>query len=157
MSSYRTCAMTIFICHPLNLFPQLLNMFHFMKCMATPQPKGHTTVLSPHYIYIYSVFIFPHQLSAHHRILFLNWLKLSSGRWWRLVSSRYHNAPPTGSKVFSFKRVDFFHIYFLVIPLVSIDNPDDDIVTSSISIMLLLSYYATSAVFLWIQLNAISF
>ena len=45
-------------------------------------------------------------------LLFFNWFKLSSGRLQRLVSCRHHNAPPTVFKVFSFKRVAFFHLLF---------------------------------------------
>ena len=32
--------MTIFIRHPLNVFPRLLNMFHFMKCTVTNNTRG---------------------------------------------------------------------------------------------------------------------
>ena len=40
--------MNIFIHQPLNVLPQLLNMFHFMKLMVTPKTKGHMTGLAHH-------------------------------------------------------------------------------------------------------------
>ena len=52
-SFYRTCTITIFIHHPLDVFPHILKMFHFMKCMWTPQKKGRTSVIVHNYIYIY--------------------------------------------------------------------------------------------------------
>ena len=48
LNSYITCAMTIFIHYPLNMFPQLLNMFHLMKRTVTPQTKGYMKVLENH-------------------------------------------------------------------------------------------------------------
>ena len=106
--------MTIFIHQYLSVLRHILNTFHFMKFTVTPEPKVHTTVLATHYIFIYSVFIFSRQLSSQHRLILLNWFKWSSRMWWIPVSIRYHNAPPTGSKVFSFKRVDFsLYLVFL--------------------------------------------
>ena len=67
------------------------------------------------------------------------------------------NAPPTGSKFFSFKRVYFFSSLLFFILLVPIDNPDDYLFTSPLSILLLLSFSATLAVFFWIQINAFYF
>ena len=48
LNSYRTCAMTIFIHGHLDVFPQLLNIFHFMECTVTPQTEGHTKVPAHH-------------------------------------------------------------------------------------------------------------
>ena len=48
LGSYRTCAMAIFVHHPLDVFPLIINMFHFMECTVTPHTKGYTTVLAHH-------------------------------------------------------------------------------------------------------------
>ena len=58
---------------------------------------------------------------------------------------------------FSYSSALLFSIFNFLITLVSIDDPADNIVTSSLPLLLLLSFSTTFAVFLWIQLNAISF
>ena len=97
-----------------------LNAWQYYKQRGTQQSL-HSIIL----ILIF-YFMFFHLKIAYFRLILYNWFKLSSGWWQRLVSSRHPNAPPTQSKVFSFKPIAFFSIlyfwflYFILITLMKI-------------------------------------
>ena len=48
--------MIIFIHHPLDIFPQLLNMSHYLEFTVTPQSNAHTTVLYHKYNFYIHIF-----------------------------------------------------------------------------------------------------